>query len=143
MIDITQKQDSIRICKASGVIRLKRETIKKISENKIKTEKGNVFEIAKVIAFFGVKRTFELIPHCHQIPITNVSVDFEILDNGIKVIVKVKSKGKTGVEMDALTGTSLALLTIWDMVKYLEKDEEGQYPDTRITDLKIEEKIKK
>jgi len=140
MIDITEKKDVTRMAKASGAIRLKKETVDQIREGKIK--KGDVLEAARISALLAVKKTPEMIPHCHPIPITNIKVDFEILDEEIKVIVEVKAIAKTGVEMEALTGVSAALLTIWDMTKYLEKDEEGQYPDTEITDIRVVEKIK-
>ena len=88
------------------------------------------------------KKTSELIPLCHPIPITSVSVDFSIEDEGIKSMVEVKSIGKTGVEMEAITATAVSLLTIWDMVKSLEKDETGNYPETEITGIRVIEKKK-
>jgi len=91
-----------------------------------------------------VKKVPDLIPLCHQIPITNVSVDIEILDeNTIKVTCIVKSIAKTGVEMEALTGVNVALLNIWDVVKMYEKDDKGQYPSTIISEIRVDEKIKK
>ena len=105
----------------------------------------NVLEAAKITAMSGVKQTPNLIPHCHPIPITGVTVDIDIQDNGIKVTCGVKADYKTGVEMEALTGVNCALLTIWDMVKYLEKDDTGQYPTTRIHDVRVilKEKVEK
>jgi len=140
MIDITKKRDVRRTAKASGVIRLRKETVNQIREGKIK--KGDVLETAKIAAMLAVKKTPELIPHCHPIPITGIDVNFKISDEEIKVVVEVIATAKTGVEMEALTGVSTALLTIWDMTKYLEKDDKGQYPDTEITDIRVVEKIK-
>ncbi len=140
MIDITKKPDILRIAKASGKIKLKKSTIDLIKRGKM--EKGNVIEAAKISAIIAVKKTPELIPYCHQVPITAIDVNFEILSNAIKVIVTVKATAKTGVEMESLLGTSAALLTIWDMVKKYEKNESGQYPSTVITDIKVLKKIK-
>ncbi len=142
MIDISEKCMILRIAKASGRIRLKRETIKKIKDNDVK--KGDVLTIAKIAAINAVKKVPDLIPLCHQIPITNIDVDFNIEnDTTINVSCTVKSVAQTGVEMEALTGVNIALLNIWDVVKMYEKDEKGQYPSTIIYDIKVEEKIKK
>jgi cyclic pyranopterin phosphate synthase len=83
-----------------------------------------------------------MIPLCHQIPVTGVDVRFEVGDDRITATVEVRSAGKTGVEMEALSGVSLALLTIWDMVKAVEKDAAGQYPSTRISDIVVLSKKK-
>ena len=141
MIDISEKDTIIRIATASGKIKLKKETIERIINKQV--EKGDAFTVAKVSAISAVKKVPDLIPFCHPIPITNVDLDFEIEDNIIKAICKVKSIAKTGVEMEALTGVSIALLNLWDVVKMYEKDKEGQYPYTQIFDIKVEEKIKK
>ena len=90
----------------------------------------------------AVKRTPDMIPHCHQIPITSININFEIFDDCIEATVEVKTIAKTGVEIDALCGVSAALLTLWDVVKKYEKDAQGQYPDTKINEIKILEKIK-
>jgi cyclic pyranopterin phosphate synthase len=141
MVDISEKIDSLRIAVAEGKIRLRKETVKAILENRL--AKGNVLATAVVAATLAVKKTPELIPMCHPIPLSQVEVDFEIQDDEIKAICKVKSTGKTGVEMEALTGVSVALLTIWDMVKSMEKDESGNYPSTKISDIKVVFKEKK
>lgn len=141
MIDISSKKIIFRTAKASGKIILKPETINKIREKTIK--KGDVFTIAKISAINAVKKVPDLIPLCHPIPINNVSIDFKLENNNIiKVLCNVKSFAQTGVEMEALMGVSNALLNIWDVVKMYEKDENGQYPNTIITDIKVEEKIK-
>jgi len=141
MIDISEKDTITRIATASGIIRFKKETIERIKSKQV--EKGDALTIAKVSAISGVKKVPDLIPFCHPIPISNVKIDFEIDDETVKVICTVKSIAKTGVEMEALTGVSVALLNLWDVVKMYEKDEKGQYPLTQIYDIKVEEKIKK
>jgi cyclic pyranopterin phosphate synthase len=140
MVDISAKDVVSRSATAEGDINLLETTIEAIKTHKIK--KGDVFEAAKLAAVNGVKQTPMLIPLCHPIPITGVDVNFDFLDNGLKVTCKVKADYKTGVEMEALTGVNCALLTIWDMVKYLEKDEAGQYPTTRIHDIRVVKKEK-
>ncbi|MHA2398514.1 MAG: cyclic pyranopterin monophosphate synthase MoaC [Promethearchaeota archaeon] len=142
MIDISDKDTIIRIAQASGKINLDKDTITRIKNNQIK--KGDVFTIAKIAAINAVKKVPDLIPFCHPIPIKNVEVIFEI-ENDTLIIVTctVKSIAQTGVEMEALTGVSIALLNIWDVVKMYEKDKEGQYPTTLIYDIKVEEKVKK
>jgi len=91
----------------------------------------------------AAKKTPEVLPLCHPLPITNVDVKMSIENDGIKVSVKVKSVGKTGVEMEALTATAVALLNVWDMVKKYEKDEEGQYPYTEIVMIRVKSKVKR
>ena len=140
MIDISEKDTIIRIATASGKIKLKKETIERIVNKQV--EKGDAFTVAKVSAINAVKKVPDLIPFCHPIPITNVDVDFDVEDNTIKATCKVKSIAKTGVEMEALTGVSIALLNLWDVVKMYEKDKDGQYPSTQIYDIKVVEKIK-
>jgi cyclic pyranopterin phosphate synthase len=140
MIDITEKNEVLRIAKASGKIKLSKDTVNKIKSNAL--EKGDLFTIAKVSAINGVKKVPELIPFCHPIPINNVKIELDIGDEILKVTCIVKSIAKTGVEMEALTGVSTALLNIWDVVKKHEKDDSGQYPSTLIMDIKVEEKIK-
>ncbi|MEM4202016.1 MAG: cyclic pyranopterin monophosphate synthase MoaC, partial [Candidatus Hadarchaeum sp.] len=93
-------------------------------------------------AIMAVKRTTETIPLTHPIPITGVDVDFKIEDNGVRAEVEVRSIGQTGVEMEALAGVTGALLTIWDMVKGLEKDTAGQYPTTAIEEIRVVKKVK-
>jgi len=142
MIDISEKDTIIRIARASGKIFLKKETIERIRNKKV--QKGDVITIARIAGINAVKKVPDLIPLCHPIPITKVSIDIDIInDNEIKVICIVKAIAKTGVEMEALTGVNVALLNIWDVVKMYEKDKNGQYPSTLISDIKVEEKIKR
>lgn len=142
MIDITRKKIVYREAVAKGIIKLKQETIKRIREGRI--EKGDVLTVSKIAAVQAVKKTPNLLPLCHNIPITHVRVDYEFIGNDkIKVVVNVKTTAKTGVEMEALVGVSAALLNIWDMVKKYEKDENGQYPETWIEKIRVVSKIKR
>ena len=88
------------------------------------------------------KRTPDIIPFCHPIPLQKVDVSFAIHKDGIEAKCSVKASYRTGVEMETLACVSSALLTIWDMTKYIEKDETGNYPDTRITDIHVIRKVK-
>jgi cyclic pyranopterin phosphate synthase len=140
MVDISHKEIVMREAKAIGKIILKKETIELIKKNAI--EKGDVITIAKIAAIQAIKHTSEIIPLCHPIPIEHISIEFSIKENEIEVLSLVRTNAKTGVEMEALTGASVALLTIWDMVKKYEKDEKGQYPNTLIKEIRVIEKSK-
>ena len=141
MVDVTSKNDVLRIATAEGYIHLKKETVRAIQENRV--GKGNVLNTAVIAGTMAVKRTSDLIPMCHPLQITGIEIDFEIFQDRIKATCQVKYTGKTGVEMEALVGVSVALLTVWDMVKSMEKDEKGQYPFTKITDIRVVEKVKR
>ncbi len=140
MVDITGKPEVYREAVAEGSIYLKEETIRAIVDRKVK--KGDVFEVSRVAAIQAVKGTPRILPLCHPIRITSVEVSFSVSKDHVKVSVRVKAQEKTGVEMEALTGVMAALLNIWDMVKYLEKDETGNYPTTRIEGVKVVSKVK-
>lgn len=140
MVDISSKGSVIREAEAVGRIRLKKETIKVIKEGKI--EKGDPIAVAEIACIQAVKKTSDLIPMCHNIPISSINADFTVNDDGVGARCRVKATYKTGVEMEALTGVSIALLTVWDMVKYLEKDGAGQYPSTAIMDIRVVKKRK-
>jgi len=140
MVDISAKNEVIREAVAAGKIYLRPETLAAIREGKV--VKGNVLSTARVAAMMAVKNTSNLIPMCHPLPISSITVDFSEGDGFIESTVVVKMTGKTGVEMEALTGVSVALLTVWDMVKSAEKDADGQYPVTSITDIRVVKKKK-
>jgi len=140
MVDISEKTDIVREATAAGKIFLKEETLAAIREGAV--VKGNVLATARVAATLSVKNTPSLIPMCHAIPVSAIVVDFSEGEGFIEATVKVKSTGKTGVEMEALVGVSIALLTVWDMVKSAEKDKDGQYPVTRIEEIRVIEKRK-
>jgi cyclic pyranopterin phosphate synthase len=140
MVDITEKPPVFRMAAATGSIRLREDTIKAIKSGNVK--KGDVLTTAKLAAILAVKETPRLIPMCHPITITGLDVNFELEEAHVRATVTVKSLGKTGVEMEALTGVCVALLNVWDMVKYLEKDETGNYPETEIEGLRVMIKVK-
>ena len=140
MIDVSEKPVIHRKAEATGTIYLSSKTIEEINAGRIK--KGNPLQVAEITAMNAAKQTYLLIPHCHQIPLDAVSVDFQVSDGSNEARCFVRAQAKTGVEMEALVGVSADLYTLWDLVKYLEKDEQGQYPDTRITDIRVLKKEK-
>ncbi|HLV24713.1 MAG TPA: cyclic pyranopterin monophosphate synthase MoaC [Gemmatimonadales bacterium] len=117
MVDVSQKSDTVRVARASGSIRMASATLQAVISNEI--TKGDVKAVARVAAVMAAKRTAELIPLCHPLPLYDVQV--EVLADeelpGLRVEAETKTVGRTGVEMEALTAVSVALLTIWDMVK--------------------------
>lgn len=141
MVDISEKESVYREAMATGFIKLKKETLELMKSGRV--EKGDVFSVSTISSIIGVKKTPELLPLTHNIPITNVDTRYEFEEDGIRVYVTVRSVSKTGVEMEALVGVASALLNIWDMVKKYEKDENGQYPTTEIREIKVVKKIKK
>jgi cyclic pyranopterin phosphate synthase len=140
MVDISGKGDLTRRAKARGEITLKESTIDAIRENRIK--KGDVLSTAKVAGIQAVKDTSRILPLCHPIPITKADISIDLQGPKLACECEVKAEYKTGVEMEALVGVTSALLTVWDMVKYLEKDDQGQYPTTRIDSIVVMEKEK-
>jgi cyclic pyranopterin phosphate synthase len=140
MVDVSAKNIVSREATASGAIYLKTETLQAIASGT--AIKGNVLATARVAATLAIKDTARIIPMCHSIPIHGIDIWFEQSEESITARVRVVSEGKTGVEMEALVGVSTALLTIWDMVKSAEKDENGQYPVTRIEHIRVDEKKK-
>ena len=140
MVDVTEKPVVRRLAEAGGSIYLTADTIEKIRQGQI--QKGDPFLVAEVAAMNASKQTHLLIPHCHQIPLDLVRVVFDVSDHSIEARCSVRTHARTGVEMEALVGVTIALNTIWDMVKYLEKDENGQYPSTRISDIRVISKEK-
>jgi cyclic pyranopterin phosphate synthase len=141
MVDVSGKAEIFREATATGTIRLKPETVNLIKEGKI--AKGNPLYTAKIAGVLAAKKTSELVPLCHPLPLTSVEVEAKILDkNSVEVTATVKTKAQTGVEMDALAATSVGLLTIWDMVKQYEKDAAGQYPTTAVENIHVVRKLK-
>jgi len=119
MVDVGNKADQIRIAKASGFISLEPQTISLISENEIK--KGDVLSVAQIAGIQAAKKTSDLIPLCHPLMLNHVEVNCSLKENGVFVEATVKTIGKTGVEMEALTAVSVSLLTIYDMCKAVDK----------------------
>lgn len=140
MVDVTDKPVVRREAEAAGRIFLSPRTLERIASGKIR--KGNPMAVAEVAGMGAAKQTHLLIPHCHQIPLDAVSLDFQLKKDAVEARCLVRAQARTGVEMEALVGVSTALNVLWDMVKYLEKDREGQYPTTRITDIRVVRKEK-
>ncbi len=141
MVDVTGKAEIFREATATGTIKLKPETIDLIKTAKI--AKGDPLYTAKIAGVLAAKKTSDLIPLCHPIPLTNVEVDVKVADMcTVSVTATVKTKAQTGVEMEALTAVSVALLTVWDMTKQYEKDSAGQYPSTAIENIHVVRKFK-
>ncbi len=141
MVNIGEKPDTARRAVAGGEIRLQPSTIEAIRANDLK--KGDVLATARIGAVQAVKHTWETIPMCHQIPITNVDTDFDVRDDRVLLSVAVETTGKTGCEMEALEGVTTGLNVVWDMVKAVEKDDDGGYPDTAIRNVRVVEKEKR
>jgi len=138
MVDVGGKADSERRAVARGTVHLRPSTVAAIGEDGI--EKGDVLATARVGAIQAVKHTWETVPMCHQIPITNVDTSFDLGEASVTLTVAVETVGKTGCEMEALEGVTTGLNVVWDMVKAAEKDEDGEYPSTRIEDVRVVEK---
>ncbi len=119
MVDVSEKQVTSRTATAQGYIQVNEEIIQSIQNQT--NAKGDVLQVARIAAIMATKKTSELIPLCHGLNVTKVSVDFEIKDTKIYACCTVKCDGKTGVEMEALTGVNIALLTIYDMCKAISK----------------------
>ena len=121
MVDINHKKNTKRLAIAVGKVIMKEETLKLITENKIK--KGDVFQVANIAGIQGGKRTDNLIPLCHSLPLSYIKIDFGVDKNNNCVNIKAEASliGKTGVEMEALTAVSISALTIYDMCKSVDK----------------------
>ena len=133
MVDVGGKPDQVRIARAEGKIHLSSETIKLIQDNQMK--KGDVLTIAEIAGIQGGKKTSELIPLCHPLLITKMDVKTELLENGVIVRSLARCIGKTGIEMEALTAVNIALLTIYDMCKAVDKE-------MVMSDVRLIEKVK-
>ena len=140
MVEVGNKDNQKRLAIARGKILLQEETIALIQNEEIK--KGNVLTTGRIAGIQGVKNTSSLIPLCHPLNLTGIEIKFDVKKAEIIATCSVKTLGKTGVEMEAITGVSIALLTIWDMVKAVEKDDNGQYPNTKISNIEVIKKEK-
>jgi len=141
MVDISPKDIVTREAVAVGEIKLKASTITRLRSGKL--EKGDAIAAAEIAAIQAAKNTPGLLPFCHSIPITTVRNEHRLTKDRVKVESYVKGSAKTGVEMEALTAAATYLLTIWDMTKQYEKDQNGQYPETAIAYLRVKKKIKR
>ena len=133
MVDVSQKPLQFRVAKASGFISIDRQTLDLISVNQMK--KGDVLCVARIAGIQAAKETSHLIPLCHTLLISKAEVECTITDTGVAVWAIVKSTGQTGVEMEALTAVSVALLTVYDMCKAADKN-------MIISDIRLNEKTK-
>ena len=141
MVDVSSKPEIFREATAAGIIRLKPETINLVIEGKI--AKGNPLYTAKIAGILAAKKCSDLIPLCHPLPLTKIEVEANVIGaSAVEVTALVKTKAQTGVEMEALTAVSVALLTVWDMTKQYEKDANGQYPSTAIENIHVVKKFK-
>lgn len=140
LVDISDKAVVHRTAVAKGRIKLNKKTINLIRTGQV--EKGDPLTAAEIACVLAVKRTHEIVPFCHPLPITSINAEFTIGASFVEAQCMVTAEYKTGVEMEALIGVTVALVTIWDMVKYIEKDDSGQYPTTVITDVKVIKKSK-
>ena len=141
MVDVGEKPDTKRRAVATGTIRLQAATIDAIEADEL--GKGDVLATARIGAIQAVKHTWETIPMCHQIPITNVETDFSVDADRIVLTVAVETTGKTGCEMEALEGVTTGLNVVWDMCKAAEKNDNGQYPSTAIENVHVVDKRKR
>ena len=142
MVDVSGKAEIYREATAMGKIRLRPETIGLIRDGRI--AKGDPLYTAKIAGILAAKKTSDLVPLCHPLPLTNVDIDAKVSsDTSVEVMAVVKTRAQTGVEMEALTAVSVALLTVWDMTKQYEKDAAGQYPSTAIEDIHVVKKLKR
>ncbi len=119
MFDTGDKSETLRIAMARAIVKVRPETIRLIKEGK--SPKGNIVDAARISGTMGAKRTWDLLPYCHPIPIDHIKVDVSIKTDSIEVDVQVKTTWKTGVEMESLTGASIAGLTIYDMLKPVDE----------------------
>jgi cyclic pyranopterin phosphate synthase len=120
MVNVGEKEVSKRFAKAEGIVRVESTTIEKIKKDKL--PKGDLFGTARIAGIMAAKKTSELIPLCHNLPLSSVKIEIKLVKNDIYVLSTVKCDGKTGVEMEALTAVSVSCLTIYDMLKGLDKN---------------------
>lgn len=131
MVDVSSKDNTVRIAKASAKILMKASTLQKLKDNDFK--KGDVLSVARIAGIMAAKQTHHLIPMCHSLNLSKVSIDFEFIENGILINTYTKLNAQTGVEMEALTAASIAALTIYDMCKSVDRF-------MKITDVQLVEK---
>ena len=140
IVDVGSKPIVEREATATGLIRLSTESVDLVINGN--SPKGDVREASTISAIQAVKETSRTLPHCHPIPIEGCNVDWKIEGRNLRCTVTVRTHWTTGVEMEALCGVSAGLLCAWDMLKPIEKDENGQYPDVSIEDIRVLRKKK-
>ena len=137
---VSEKPVVYRRALVRGELALAPTTLDAIRQHRV--EKGEPLQAGEIAGLLAMKRTPELIPHCHVVPLTGSRLEITPLEDCVVAEAEAESLGRTGVEMEALVGASVALLTVWDMVKYLEKDPDGQYPTTRLGPITVVTKEK-
>jgi cyclic pyranopterin phosphate synthase len=140
MVDVGDKEVVKREATAEGLLVLKKSTVEAVASGTVK--KGDVVTASKLAGIQAAKSTSSILPLCHQVPLTSAEVEVVPGVDRLRCRCTVKANYRTGVEMEALVGVTVALLNAWDMVKYLEKDAAGQYPDARIIDVRVVSKRK-
>ena len=140
IVEIGTKPVVERKATATGVLHLQEATKQAIVDKMVK--KGDVLEASTIAAIQAVKETPRIIPHCHPLPLEGCKVDWAWEGTSLRCTGHVSAHYKSGIEMEAITGVSAGLLCVLDMIKSFEKDEDGQYPNAKITDLHIVEKRK-
>ena len=120
MVDVSEKAVTYRTAKAAGRVWMNPETLEKVRQGSM--AKGDVLAVAQVAGLMAAKRTWELIPMCHPLPLTSINITFAFQDNALDIQAQVKCSGETGVEMEALTAVSAAALTVYDMCKAVQRD---------------------
>ncbi len=140
IVEISDKETVRRNAAASGRLHLSSASANAIRNGEI--SKGDVLEASTIASIQAVKETPRIVPHCHPIPLEGCKVEWAWEDNDLICRVEVSATYRTGVEMEALTGVSAGLLCAWDMVKSLEKNAKGQYPETMISEVKVLHKHK-
>ena len=140
MVDIGGKPAVERMAVAAGRIRLRAATVEAIRRKTVK--KGDVLAAAQLAGIQAAKRTPDIVPLCHPVPLTSLAVELTLDADGVSVRCEARARYGTGVEMEALSGVAGALLCVWDMVKYLEKDRTGNYPATAIEGIRVLRKVK-
>ena len=141
IVEIGGKPVIERRARATGLLNLSKQSFEAIKRGEI--TKGDVIQASTIAVIQAVKETPRIIPHCHPIPLEGCDVDWTWEEYSLRCNVSVSANYKTGIEMEALTGVCAGLLCALDMVKSLEKDKDGQYPETSISDIKVIEKYKK
>jgi len=131
MVDVSPKDVTVRRAVARGFVRITRDVVKRVK--RLETPKGNPLEVARIAGIAAAKRTSDLIPLCHPLPLTHIDVATRLCENGVEITARVAATARTGAEMEALTAVALAALTIYDMCKALDKGME-------ITDIHLVEK---
>jgi len=140
IVDVGSKPILAREAVATGILVLSPDSLDVVANGR--SPKGDVREASTVAAIQSVKETPRMLPHCHLIPIEGCTVVWDVEETGLRCTVSVRTHWNTGVEMEALCGVSAGLLCAWDMLKSFEKDENGQYPNSMINELRVISKKK-